>query len=116
MSQTLSTSQANRRRARRIPVNRLAKIQCRKSRMGLGANLTEKVLDLSETGVCLIVKAALKPGEEVELLLDNPGFTRPLTCPGKVVWSVALADGSHGIGVDFHKALSAAVCQRLGKS
>jgi hypothetical protein len=112
----VTASQANRRRARRTPLSGLARVECRKGRLGLGANLTVKVLDLSETGVCLIVKSALKPGEDVELLLDSPGFPRPLSCPGEVVWSVALADGSRGIGVNFAQALSAAACQRLGKS
>jgi len=82
----------------------------------LGPNLTVKVLDLSETGACLIVKTALKQGEETELLLSGPSFARPLQCPAQVVWSVTLADGCHGIGVNFVKPLRSAERQRLSKT
>jgi len=111
-----TASAANRRRARRSPVSGLTKVQCRKGVLGLGANLTVKVLDLSETGACLIVKTVLNQGEEAELLLSGPSFARPLQCPAQVVWSVALADGCHGIGVNFVKPLRSAERLRLSRT
>jgi len=114
--QAITTACAtNRRRSRRAPVSGLTKAQCRKGLLGLGPNLTLKVLDLSETGACLIVKSALKVGDETELLLSGPSFVKPLQCLARVVWSVALADGSYGIGVNFAKSLRFADVQRLGK-
>jgi hypothetical protein len=113
---TITTaSEANRRRARRTPVSGQSKIQCRKGRLGLGPNLVVKVLDLSETGACLIVKTALRPGDEAELLLSGPSFGRPLECPAEVVWSVALADGCHGVGLNFVKPIRSADRLRLAK-
>lgn len=113
--QTITTaSEVNRRRTRRTPVSGQATVQCRKGRLGLGPDLTIKVLDLSETGASLIVKSAVRQGEDVELQFSGPGF-RPLQCLAQVVWSVALADGSHGIGVNFARPLRTAERQRLSK-
>jgi c-di-GMP-binding flagellar brake protein YcgR len=110
-----TASEANRRRARRTAVSGHVKVQCRKGRLGLGPDVAFKILDLSETGASLIVKAAVREGEDIELVFCSPGFPRPLSCPAEVVWSVALADGSHGIGVNFTKHLSTAQRQRLAK-
>jgi hypothetical protein len=110
-----TASETNRRRARRTPLSGVARVECRKGSMGLGPNLTFKVLDISETGASLIVKTAVREGDELELLISAPSFIRPLQCLAEVVWSVTLSDGSHGIGVNFAKPLRTAERQRLSK-
>jgi hypothetical protein len=110
-----TASETNRRRARRTPVCGAARVECRKGRLGMGPDLTLKVLDISETGASLIVKTAIRETDELEIRISAPSFSRPLQCLAEVVWSVALADGSHGIGVNFTKALSTAERQRLSK-
>ena len=111
-----TASETNRRRARRTPVCGAARVECRKGRLGLGPNLTFKVLDISETGASLIVNTPVREGDELELRISAPSFSRPLQCLAEVVWSVTLADGSQGIGVNFAKQLSTAERQRLSKS
>jgi len=111
-----TASTTNRRRARRSPVSGHTKVECRKGLLGLGPNLSVKVLDLSETGASLVVKTALHPGDEAELLLSGPSFARPVRCPARVVWSVTLAAGGHALGVNFERPLDAAQRHRLAKA
>jgi hypothetical protein len=81
----------------------------------MGRNLAVAMLDLSESGARLIVKAPVTPGETVELLLSGPGVPKPCRGPGRVVWSVLLPDGTHAIGVALDKRLAYADLQRLAK-
>ena len=73
---------------------------------GLGPNLGLSVLDVSETGVRLVVKEALRPGRVVSLALEGASNARPLERRGTVAWSMPLADGSHCVGVSFHTHLA----------
>ena len=49
--------------------------------MGLGANIAVRVLDLSDSGVRLLVRRAVKPGQEVEVTLESIGLVKPVTEP-----------------------------------
>jgi hypothetical protein len=71
-------------------------------------------LDVSEGGVRIVVKAPLPVGQVVEIRLEGAD-TRPVIRVAKVVWSLALENGNHGVGVHFEKALSYADLQRLAK-
>ena len=77
----------NRRNERRCPPKRSVKVTCRKGALGLGPNLALSLLDVSETGVRLIVKEELKARQEVEITLLGIGQQRPLQVMGAVVWS-----------------------------
>jgi hypothetical protein len=114
--QSITTSSlANRRRSRRWLASGHVKTECRKGAHGLGRNLAVTTLDLSETGARLLVRAAMAPGEDVEVLLAGVGVARALKRVGKVVWALLLSDGSHAIGVVFDKRLSYAELQRLAR-
>jgi len=90
-----------------------ARVECRAGTLGLGPNLALSGLDISETGIRLIVKALLASGQEVEILLSGIGARKTLKRLGKVIWSLTLADGRSCAGVSFDKPLPYADVQAL---
>ena len=71
----------------------------------MGPNVASRMLDLSETGVRLIIKEALKKGEEVEVEIDKPGGQKSQIRKGTVEWSVPTSDNEHCVGIQFDKPL-----------
>jgi hypothetical protein len=69
--------------------------------MGLGANLALGVLDISQTGVRLVVKAPLEKGQEIELNLFITGVSRSFKGLAEVAWCFTRADGSYIVGARF---------------
>jgi hypothetical protein len=104
MSQTVPVRR-NRRGSIRRKAKRGTRACCRKGGLDLGANLTLAVIDLSETGIGLVLKASLSSGQEVTVSLDSPGGYRPVTLLGNVVWAAPVTEGSWGTGVRFQKPL-----------
>jgi hypothetical protein len=95
----------NRRRGRRQLPKGATKTQCYPNALGLGQNIALAVLDLSETGVRLLVKQKLTPGREVEIGLEGVGHRRPVKILGRVAWTVKTSDGNHCVGVEFQRTL-----------
>jgi hypothetical protein len=95
----------NRRRSQRRPPRSRAKVVCQKGSLWLGVNLTLSVLDMSQDGVRLAIKAALLPGQEVSLSLEGPVLQRKILRVGTVMWSLPLADGAHAVGIALQKHL-----------
>ena len=110
-----TASLSNRRRARRHPVGGQVRAECRRGDLGLGRNLGIRALDISESGVRLVVSAPLSPKEQVEVLLSGPGVPKPLKRLGNVAWTLPLADGGHCIGVSFEKPLRYSELQRFAR-
>jgi len=106
---------ANRRRARRQQAKHSTKVNCTKGSMGLGTNLALGILDMSETGIRLLLKQQLGPNQEIEVNLESLNHRRPLKVLGRVVWCVAAADGTYCAGVEFHRALGYIDYQALVK-
>ena len=100
-----------RRASRRIAMNALVKVESRKGSLGLGANLVKYPSDLSETGVRLVLKAALNPGQEVEVLLTG-GFGGPVKRLATAVWCVP-AEGGYLVGLHLQGPIPYADLQRL---
>jgi hypothetical protein len=77
--------------------------------MDLGVNLGVALLQVSETGALLVLRAALEPRQEVTLLLEGRGHLRPVRIPGIVVWCSPAPDdpssGTFRVGVEFQKRL-----------
>ena len=73
------------------------------------------MLDVSESGVRLLVTADLKPRQEVEVSMQAPGQLREIKHVGQVVWTVPASDGTFCIGVQFDRRLSYAAVQDLGR-
>jgi hypothetical protein len=113
---THTASHTNRRCSRRLAASSSARIECRKGTLGLGPNLTATILDISETGVRLILKTELPAGQDVEVLLHGGGYGKPCKRLAKVKWSLRLANGTFCTGIQFERAVRYAEIQRLAKS
>jgi hypothetical protein len=96
----------NRRASRRLPLRSSVRIECRKDSLGLGPNLATSAVDLSETGVRLVLKAPLEKGQEVEILIGCQGHGQFVKRLGNVMWSQAVPTGAYAVGVHFQKALA----------
>jgi hypothetical protein len=97
----LDNRRGNIRRPTRCPV----KVECRKGAYGLGHNIAESLLDVSQAGARLTVKVPLAAGEEVELRLMGQGHLRPLRALGQVVRSELTEEEGHCICVRFHSMI-----------
>ncbi len=102
----------NRRSAIRHPVRSDIRIECRKGVMGLGPNLTQSLLDVSQTGVCLVARTALKRGDEAEVLISGCG-TRQIKRTAEVAWCVTQGEKGHMTGLRFRPELSYAEMQQI---
>src|SRR5262249_8490810 len=108
-----STSPADRRASRRRPPRGSIRIECRKGAYGLGRNLSKQFLDLSETGVRLLVSAELRPEDEVEVILTGAGSMRPLKRIGRGIWAFKAGEAGYCAGLRFDKPLSYVHVQQL---
>ena len=106
---------ANRRSGRRFLLSGAAKIECRKGTLGLGPNIVQSAVNVSETGAKLILKTILETGKEAEILLHGPGLTRPLRRLARVIWSRPLDDGTCCAALRFDSPLPYADLQRVSK-
>ena len=61
-----------------VPLRQSAQVECRRGSLGLGPSLTAYPVDLSETGVRLVLRVPLSPGDEAEVLLGGSGLPRPV--------------------------------------
>jgi c-di-GMP-binding flagellar brake protein YcgR len=93
----------NRRQTRRQATKGKVKISCYKGSLDLGQNLALTVQDVSQGGARLILKSALKEGQEVTLLLEGMGHLRPIKVSAIVVWITAHESGGFLAGVRFEK-------------
>ena len=95
----------NRRTTQRRRPRTTIKVECRKGSSGLGPNLGVHALDISESGVRLIVSEQLEPLSEVEIIINGYGMRSSIKRHGNVRWVVKLEDGTYGVGVEFQKRL-----------
>jgi hypothetical protein len=66
--------------------------------------VAESVLDVSETGIRLVLKTALPKGQEIEVRLENFSV-RPIKAAARIIWSMPTADGKFCAGASFDKPL-----------
>lgn len=104
MSEAIPRKANGRGSLRRKPRGKI-KIVCQRGSLDLGANLAQSILDISETGVRLVLREPLRCGQEVSITLEGIGGSRPVKRLGKVVWSVPSADGNHCTGINLEKRL-----------
>jgi hypothetical protein len=102
----MSTTQKNRRNATRRPAKGKIKIVCYKGTLDLGENIAVKLLDVSETGIRLLVKIGLDDAQELLILLEGQHHMRPVRSFGNVIWCVPSDGGNSVVGVRFTKYLS----------
>lgn len=108
-----STPPSNRRASIRRKPKTSTKVTCVTGKMGFGPNVAISLLDVSETGIRLIIKTPVQPGHEVEIGLEGLADRRTTKLPAQVIWCAALADGSHCLGARFAKPLDYGLLQAL---
>ncbi len=106
MENNTSLKLSNRRRSIRAKARTTVKVQCRKGALGLGPNLAHCVLDLSDSGVRLIIKQPLELMSEVEIIIDGYGMKDSIKRLGNVRWLINAEGGQYCVGIEFQKSLS----------
>jgi len=105
MAIATGTKTSNRRQSPRRKVRTTVRLECRKGSYGLGTNITQSVLDLSDTGVRLIVRQELTLLGELEVLISSYGISPSIKRVATVRWQVKLEDGTFCVGIEFQKRL-----------
>lgn len=105
----------NRRNFPRRRPRSTAKLECRRGSLGLGANVAVDLLDISESGMRLVVRSGLQPHDEVEIVLQDYGQRSAVKRLASVCWCLPLQDGRFCVGVSFEKWISFADIQQVSK-
>jgi hypothetical protein len=110
MSQPSHTT--NRRAfARKLPKG--TRCRCRKGMLGIGPDLAVALMDLSQVGALILLKAALEPKQRVVLELYSVASPKPVNVEARVVRCEPAAEGTCLVGVRFERNLPYAELQRL---
>jgi hypothetical protein len=72
----------------------------------MGPDLAVELMDVSQEGARIRLKAPVAPGEQVEVALWPPGGSRSLRGPAVVRWCRPAADGSAQAGVRFRTRMT----------
>lgn len=96
----------NKRSSRRQPLKGSTRVRAYRNHLGLGPNIALKILDLSETGVRLVLSEPLALGKEFEINLASIVGSRVVKLLAQVVWIVEAADGSFCVGAHFSKPIN----------
>jgi hypothetical protein len=100
-----ATAAPNRRADRRRRPKSWTKATCRKGVLDLGPDFCLGVLDVSETGIRLLISEDLAKDQEVAVTLESPTQTRPIRRVGTVAWSVPTRNSIYCVGIRFDKRL-----------
>jgi hypothetical protein len=92
----------NHRRHRRQLPKGSTKARAYRNHLGLGPNIAVAVLDVSESGVRLLLKEDLPIGREFEVELESIAH-KAVKLHAEVIWSLATADGKYCVGSRFTK-------------
>ena len=104
-SVTPAAPQTDKRLIRRKPAKRGVRAQCRRGQLGLGADIAVAVVDVSDSGMCLVVRVALAKGEEAEVVLAGVGRQKPLKVACEVRWCVPEGATAFRAGLRFRKRI-----------
>jgi hypothetical protein len=113
MATPVQTRPSNRRGTQRRKPRTSIKVECRKGSTGLGPNIAGPILDLSDSGIRLIVTQALALKAEVEIVISGYGMRDTIRRLGYVRWQVTLENGQFCMGVEFQKRLAYRDCAML---
>ena len=105
----------NRRQRYRLRCNGQGKIECRCVPCLEDSDLTVCALDISESGVQLVLRTALATGAEVEVVLCGVDGRPPVKRLGRVAWSRPLADARTCAGVMFDMPIPFAEVQAFSR-
>lgn len=100
----------NRRRRDRLAPRRPLEVRCR---WGLGPNVAQALLDLSEDGTRLLIDEPLPVGQEVNITFDGGRHPDPVTLLAVVVWCALQPGRGLQAGLRFTQPLDADVVEAL---
>jgi hypothetical protein len=83
--------------------------------LGLGKNIAAGLLDVSDSGVRLLLTEALPIGKEFEVRLESAGG-RLVKALARVVWSVETADGKFCVGAELAKGMTGVELEALARA
>ncbi len=106
MSDTFGSKETNRRGSPRRRPRAAVKVECHKGAMGLGLNLVATVLDISDSGVRLVLTQAFENLAEVELIISGYCVKENIKRLGNIRWQVKMENGQFCTGVEFQKYLN----------
>jgi hypothetical protein len=95
----------NRRTSRRRPPRSGLRVAVRAGTMGLGPDLAAGLIDLSEDGLCVRLKAPLPLKSEAEVCFEKVGSSRPIKVTAEVRWCVTDPDGGVRAGLQLRHRL-----------
>lgn len=95
----------NQRRSRRQAPKSCTRIIAYSNAFGFGKNVALQILDVSETGIRLLVKRDLPVGLEFEIKLESAG-TNSVKTTATIVWSIQATDGQWVVGASFAKPIN----------
>lgn len=105
----------NRRITPRREARRSVKVECRKGTLGLGKDIGDSILDVSEDGVRVMLKDQLPIKQEVEVVMYPEGARQAIKRVAEVVWVVKVDDKRYCAGLRFQKRVPYAEVTRLGR-
>jgi hypothetical protein len=108
-----SDESINRRSSQRRTPRGMPRMECRRGYLGLGPNLAEKLLDISQTGARFLSTTELPAGVEVEVVVISYGRPKPVKVLGAVVRSQAEADGHWIVSIRFDHYIDYATWQQV---
>jgi hypothetical protein len=103
----------NQRQRPRRKSKRTTRVSCHRGVPGAGINLAVALLDLSETGVRLLLSENVEPGQLIEVRFLGLSHYQPLKLAAEVIWSIPTADRAFCLGARFHQTLNLMDLQRL---
>jgi hypothetical protein len=104
----------NRRCSPRRNPRQTVRIECRKGLLGLGRNVAETCLDISEGGLRFVATVPLVKEEQVEVLITGHGLGQ-IKRAALVRWCYPSSSNRHMIGAQFQSRLTFAEIQRLAR-
>lgn len=105
----------NKRRSRRCAVRGTTRLRVYRNPLGLGPNIASTLLDLSETGLRVVLKESATVGQEVEVNLESAATGLTTKTSAVVVWVIPSSDGGFVVGLRFQKTLSYSDLQAMTK-
>jgi hypothetical protein len=105
----------NGRRSRRQAPKTSIRVCCFRGLLGLGPNIAAGLLDVSQTGIRLLLSANVPVGQEIDVVLETVA-SRQIKARGQVVWVVPTSDGKVCVGVAFIKPLGYADLQLVTRT
>jgi hypothetical protein len=94
-----------RRAGDRRPPRPGTRVEVRRGQLGMGPDVALALLDVSEAGARIRLKAPVRPGDAVEVALWPPGGARSVRGPARVVWCRGDAHGAVQVGVRLRRRL-----------